>query len=149
MTVLTDEQRKAVAAIEGGETFALHGLAGTGKTTAAAHMAAFRPGAYLCALTGKAAGVLRDKTGSEATTVHRPFYQFVRSVAHEDEPMRLEFRPAHALGSLTGKAPLLDESSMSRPQGRRPISWRPESRRSDRRPGTAAANQRRSIPHPR
>ena len=70
MSILTDEQQQAVAAIgeaiERGETFALHGLAGTGKTTVAAHIAASRPGAYQCALTGKAASVLRDKTGLNA-----------------------------------------------------------------------------------
>ena len=59
MTGLADEQRQAVAAIEAaigrGETFALQGLAGTGKDDRCAKIAASRPGAYLCALTGKAA----------------------------------------------------------------------------------------------
>ena len=52
---LTEEQLAAVAAINAaikrGETFALHGLAGTGKTTVAAHIAQSHPGAYLCAPT--------------------------------------------------------------------------------------------------
>jgi exodeoxyribonuclease-5 len=112
---LTDEQRAAGEAIDGaiarGETFALAGLAGTGKTTVAARMAAAHPGAYLCAPTAKAASVLRARTGLDATTVHAGFYQFVRSVEREDEPPRLEFRPAHS-PALRGKVLLLDECSM-------------------------------------
>src|SRR5262249_31360911 len=114
--VLTDEQQKAVAAIEqairDGSTFALHGLAGTGKTTVAAHVARSREGAYLCALTGKAASVLSRKTGLAATTVHRAFYRFVRAVEREGERARLVFRPAHDPGSLKGDVLLLDECSM-------------------------------------
>jgi exodeoxyribonuclease V len=115
--VLTDEQRRAIEAIEAaigrGEHFTLQGLAGTGKTTVAAHMAAARPGAYLCALTGKAASVLRGKTGLEATTVHSAFYKFVTLAAErEGEPPRLVFRPAHLPGSLRGKVLLLDECGM-------------------------------------
>jgi len=113
---LTDEQRAAGKAIEDaikrGESFALHGLAGTGKTTVAAHIAASPPGAYLCALTAKAASVLRSKTGLEATTVHSAFYQFVRSIEREGEPPRLEFRPAHLPGSLKRQVLILDECSM-------------------------------------
>jgi exodeoxyribonuclease-5 len=116
--MLTAEQLAAVAAIEeaiGREaSFALHGLAGTGKTTVAAHVARTRAseGAYLCALTGKAASVLARKTGLEATTVHRAFYHFVCAVEREGEPARLVFRPAHMPGSLKGKVLLLDECSM-------------------------------------
>jgi ABC-type molybdenum transport system ATPase subunit/photorepair protein PhrA len=78
---LTDEQRSAVAGIERaiarGSTFALHGLAGTGKTTVAAHVALSRPRAILCAPTAKAASVLREKTGADASTVHAAFFAFV------------------------------------------------------------------------
>jgi exodeoxyribonuclease V len=113
---LTDEQRAAVAAINAaiarGVHFTLQGLAGTGKTTVAAYIARSRPGAYLCALTGKAASVLRSKTGLDAATVHSTFYEFVRSVEREGEPPRLVFRPAHSPGSLKGKVLLLDECSM-------------------------------------
>jgi exodeoxyribonuclease-5 len=116
IVMLTDEQRAAVAAIEDAignrETFALHGLAGTGKTTVAAHIATSRPGAYLCAPTGKAASVLRDKTGIKAATVHSAFYQYVREEEREGEPPKLVFRPAHLPGSLKGQVLLLDECSM-------------------------------------
>jgi hypothetical protein len=67
MIALTGEQLSAVAAIEEaigrGTRFALHGLAGTGKTTVAAHLARSQRGARLCAYTGKAASALRTKTG--------------------------------------------------------------------------------------
>ena len=98
--ILTAEQQAAVEAIEGAigkrELFALHGLAGTGKTTVAAYVAARWPGARLCALTGKAASVLRAKTGLPATTVHAAFYDFVRRDAGEG----LVFAPAWSPGSL-------------------------------------------------
>ena len=110
--ILTGEQQAAVEAIEGAigkrELFALHGLAGTGKTTVAAYVAARWPGARLCALTGKAASVLRAKTGLPATTVHAAFYDFVRRDAGEG----LVFAPAWSPGSLKGEVLLLDECSM-------------------------------------
>jgi exodeoxyribonuclease-5 len=117
MTVeLTDEQRLAAAAIEGAierrTTFALHGPAGTGKTTVAAQVARSHRGAYLCAPTGKAAGVLRAKTGLDATTVHAAFYHFVREAEDEEGCARPVFRSAHLPGSLKGEVVLLDECSM-------------------------------------
>jgi exodeoxyribonuclease-5 len=113
---LTEEQRAAVAAIEDaiecGEHFTLQGLAGTGKTTVAAHVAALYPDALLCAPTAKAATVLTAKTGVPATTVHAAFYHFVREIEQEGKPPRLVFRPAHERGSLRGRVLVLDEVSM-------------------------------------
>jgi exodeoxyribonuclease-5 len=109
--ILSAEQQAAVEAIEGAigkrELFALHGLAGTGKTTVAAYVAARWPGARLCALTGKAASVLRAKTGLPATTVHAAFYDFVR---RDDET--LVFTPRWAPSALRGEVVLIDECSM-------------------------------------
>ena len=115
--VLTAEQqaaRKAIdEAIKQNRHFAVHGLAGTGKTTLAADVARALPGdAFLCAPTAKAASVLTQKTGVAASTIHAAFYHFVREVEREDRPPRLVFRPAHARGSLRGKVLLLDEISM-------------------------------------
>jgi hypothetical protein len=65
--ILTNEQQAAAeaidAAIDCAEDFALLGLAGTGKTTVLAHVAARRPDAYLCAPTAKAASVVTAKAG--------------------------------------------------------------------------------------
>ena len=109
---LTEEQREAVAAIERAierrETFALHGRAGTGKTTVAAYIARSRPGAHLCAPTAKATSVLAAKTGIDASTVHSTFYHFVE----RENEKKLVFRPKHEPGSLKGDVVLLDESSM-------------------------------------
>jgi len=115
--VLTAEQqaaRKAIdEAIKQNRHFAVHGLAGTGKTTLAADVARALPGdAFLCAPTAKAASVLTQKTGVAASTIHAAFYHFVREVEREDRPPRLVFRPAHAHGALRGKVLLLDEVSM-------------------------------------
>jgi exodeoxyribonuclease-5 len=114
---LTPEQQTARYAIDEAikqhRHFAVHGLAGTGKTTLAADVARSLPGdAFLCAPTGKATNVLTQKTGIAASTIHSAFYHFVREVEREDKPPRLVFRPAHARGSLRGKVLLLDEVSM-------------------------------------
>jgi exodeoxyribonuclease-5 len=115
--ILTAEQLAAREAIDKAigrrQHFAVHGLAGTGKTTLAAHVARSLPGdAFLCAPTAKAANVLSQKTGITASTIHAAFYHFVKEVEREDLPPRLVFRRAHAPGSLRGKVLLLDEVSM-------------------------------------
>ena len=114
---LTADQQAARAAIHEAiarrQHFAVHGLAGTGKTTLAAHVARSLPDdAFLCAPAAKAASVLTQKTGIDASTIHAAFYRFVRGVEREDRPPRLVFRCAHAPGSLRGKVLLLDEVSM-------------------------------------
>ena len=48
--------------------FVVSGLAGTGKSVLLATLAARRPGALLCAPTGKAASVLARRTGLVAST---------------------------------------------------------------------------------
>jgi exodeoxyribonuclease-5 len=115
--ILSAEQQAARHAIDEAISrrrhFAVHGLAGTGKTTLAAHVARSLPDdAFLCAPTAKAASVLTQKTGVAASTIHAAFYRFVREVEREDRPPRLVFRLAHAPGSLRGKVLLLDEISM-------------------------------------
>ena len=115
--ILTSEQQRAVTAIEeaiaAGSHFSLHGLAGSGKTTIAARIAASLPTtAYLCAPTAKAASVLTAKTGVAATTIHAAFYHFVREEERPDKPPKLVFRPKHSSGELEGKVLLLDECSM-------------------------------------
>jgi MoxR-like ATPase len=70
--ILTAEQLAAREAIDEAiaqrQHFAVHGLAGTGKTTLAAHVARSLPDdAFLCAPTAKAAAVLTAKTGIAAS----------------------------------------------------------------------------------
>src|SRR4051812_29140935 len=52
----------------------LSGLAGTGKTETLAEIARACPGSALCAFTGKAASVLRARTGLLASTLHSYLY---------------------------------------------------------------------------
>jgi exodeoxyribonuclease-5 len=116
--VLSDEQEAATARIfdflgeRDTQTISMQGLAGTGKTTVLAEIAADVPTAILCTLTGKAASVLRRKTGLPACTVHSAFYQLEE--ARKDQRGRnvLRFKVQHERGQLADKIVLLDESSM-------------------------------------
>ena len=58
----------------GGQTFIVHGCAGTGKTTVLVHLAELLDAAVV-ALTGKAVEVLRSKGVKSASTVHSRFYK--------------------------------------------------------------------------
>ena len=78
---LTDEQECAMAAFDTFMTdqkarvFSLQGLAGTGKTFLLTHIAGQYKHAAICSLTGKAASVIRRKTGLPACTLHSYFYR--------------------------------------------------------------------------
>jgi exodeoxyribonuclease-5 len=84
--------------------FTMGGLAGTGKTTLISHFAGVLPATAVCAPTGKAAQVLRDK-GVHASTIHGLIY-----VAYPDALGRPRFaRRRHLDGVQTIVA---DEASM-------------------------------------
>ena len=116
--ILTTEQERAAEAIrrfitDDNQTLVLHGLAGTGKTTVLTAIANEYPDAKLCAYTGKAASVLRAKSGLEACTVHSLFYKLVDKGTDEKTGKRiLHFRRVHAENAMRGKVILLDECSM-------------------------------------
>jgi exodeoxyribonuclease-5 len=117
-TGLSAEQEGAVAAIDDfvadrrRQVFVLHGLAGTGKTTLLAHVAHQYDHAALTALTGKAANVLRGKTGLEAGTIHGYFYRLLEAAKDEHGRTHLTFTPRHYGGELNGDLVLVDEASM-------------------------------------
>lgn len=75
---LTPEQKhvfdKVVEAVEKGQSPAIGGYAGTGKTILASHLTKRFPGFAVVAPTGKAAEVLRRK-GIEADTIHSKTYR--------------------------------------------------------------------------
>ena len=85
---LTPDQQKAFDALQqfvssnDHDTFILNGYAGTGKTFLMQHLAAFLDEAEipykLLATTGRAAAILRGKTGKPAGTVHGELYRFRR-----------------------------------------------------------------------
>ena len=120
MKDLTDEQDLMASAIRdhiGGKTdkqvLVCHGVAGTGKTTVLTQIASEFPDAKLCAFTGKAASVLRAKSGLKAQTVHSLFYKLVDKGVDEKTKKRiLYFQRVHATGAMRGKIILLDECSM-------------------------------------
>ena len=115
---LTDEQETAMAAIDAfmvdprRQTFNLHGLAGSGKTTVLRHVASQYKHAVLCSLTGKAASVLRRKSGLNACTLHSFFYRLIEAKKDKRGRDDLRFERHHETGALYGNLVLLDESSM-------------------------------------
>lgn len=115
---LSDEQEAARAAIiefiesRRGVVFTLFGLAGTGKTTVLASIARQYRNAYLCTLTGKAASVLRRKTGLPAATIHSVFYRIKETREHKSGRKHLIFEATHAEEELSDDVLLLDECSM-------------------------------------
>lgn len=115
---LSDEQEAAAHAIfeylgapEPGQ-FNLAGYAGSGKTTVLGEVASDIPHSILCTLTGKAASVLRRKTGLPATTIHAAFYQLVEAGTDKRGKSVLRFARAHDIGQLADKIVLIDECSM-------------------------------------
>jgi ATP-dependent exoDNAse (exonuclease V) alpha subunit len=79
---LNPEQRRVFEGVcrdirAGKSTIIVHGLAGTGKTTILCYLKREFPEAFLCTQYGKAAGVLRHKTGCEASTIDSAIHTFV------------------------------------------------------------------------
>ncbi len=64
--------------------FVLHGLAGTGKTHLWSYLARKHRGAILVTPTGKAASVLRKRSGLEVRTIHSLIYDF-RGLVEDEE----------------------------------------------------------------
>ncbi len=115
---LSAEQEQAMATIDGfmvdrcRQLLTLHGLAGTGKTTLLAHVARQYSHQALCCLTGKAASVLREKTGLNTSTIHSYFYKLLKAEKDEHGRQHLTFAPRHFGGELSGDVVLVDECSM-------------------------------------
>lgn len=89
--------------------WSLEGLAGTGKTTVLAALARACPNAILCAFTGKAASVLRSKTGLPVTTCHSAIYNF--GGHQEDEWGKKQPLFISKEADFTGNAIFVDEKS--------------------------------------
>jgi exodeoxyribonuclease-5 len=110
---LEGEQADALAAIEtflAGEkqSFCMHGLAGTGKTTVMAALASRLANAILVAPTGKAASVLAHKTGLDVLTLHRLLY----TPEVDEEGNVVGWVEKHRPGQLADQVVLVDEASM-------------------------------------
>lgn len=128
---LNEEQAATFKALQkfikrpGGDTFVLKGYAGTGKTFLMQHLAEWlKDHNYdfsFLASTGRAATVLKGKTGYETRTVHSELYQFSKvNGDHDDIP---DDAPAERFGQMvlefglrkpdqTKRIYIVDESSM-------------------------------------
>jgi exodeoxyribonuclease V len=119
MPDLSDEQSFALSRIDrflsvrsGPATFSLQGLAGTGKTFTLAELARHHPEAALGAPTGKAAAVLRARTGLDVRTIHSLIYDFKGISEDEETGRRQPVFIAKEDAGLRGKVAFLDEASM-------------------------------------
>ena len=74
---LTNEQKGVILEILkfNRQEFRLGGLAGTGKSTIVLHLHKALPNFAVCAFTGKAANVLRQKGVLTASTIHSLIYK--------------------------------------------------------------------------
>lgn len=129
--ILNEEQKEALKAIKkfidhpAADTFVLKGYAGTGKTFLMQHLAKWLKENdhkfSMLASTGRAATVLRGKTGFEATTVHGELYRFSKVDGDEDDIP--EDAPLDKYGQMTlqfalrppdegKKVYIIDEASM-------------------------------------
>src|SRR5574344_2941200 len=99
---LTEQQKEALTCIinfandKEKSIFILKGYAGTGKTTMIKSLIPELQGlgkkVSLMAPTGRAAKVLRDKTGYNASTIHRGIYAFenMQAVRHDESGELIE-----------------------------------------------------------
>lgn len=93
MALSTDQQRVFDAICQfiasDKQVFILRGSAGTGKTTLLAHVVEHLQQIHrdfnLMAPTGRAAHILKQKTGTRATTIHRGIYDFEKLVVKINE----------------------------------------------------------------
>ena len=117
--VLTEEQQELRDQIDrfiadpfAGDVYSYDGLAGTGKTVVLADTARSNDGCSLVALSGKAASLLRSKSGMSASTIHSAIYKLINSKDLENGKRIMEWRRANMDGMLRGITFLIDEKSM-------------------------------------
>ncbi len=121
---LTPGQREAVGRLDdfladpGARCFLLKGYAGTGKTFLlkglADHLVRARRVFSLLAPTGRAARVIKKRTGYDAHTIHRSIYALNRLVehAHADDAFRYNYELRDNAGEETDLVYIVDEGSM-------------------------------------
>lgn len=98
------------------QVFMLKGYAGSGKTTILQGLCEFLESEekqyYLMASTGRAAKVIRERTGKEAYTIHKSIYSFEElSEIKENESFCYYFKLKNNIDA-SGKIFIVDEASM-------------------------------------
>lgn len=118
---LHDEIDRFIADPFAGDVYHYDGLAGTGKTVVLAKVARANDNCSLATLSGKAAYILRRKTGLMAGTIHSIFYKLIRKRDLENGKTVMEWRSVFGDGILNGQIILLDEKSQVNQEIKRDI----------------------------
>jgi hypothetical protein len=96
--------------------FMLKGYAGSGKTTIlkglVEHLNSIEKDFLLIAPTGRAAKVIREKTGQEAFTIHKSIYSYEELVEVEDGDSYFYYYKLRNNTDVAGKIFIIDEASM-------------------------------------
>ena len=118
---LTPGQESALAKLEGFlespvQVFMLKGYAGSGKTTIlkglVEYLNAIEKDFMLMAPTGRAAKVIRERTGQEAFTIHKSIYSFEDLVEIEEGDSFYYYYKVRNNADVAGKIFIIDEASM-------------------------------------
>lgn len=118
---LTPGQESALAKLEGFlespvQVFMLKGYAGSGKTTIlkglVEYLNAIEKDFMLMAPTGRAAKVIRERTGQEAFTIHKSIYSFEDLVEIEEGDSFFYYYKVRNNADVAGKIFIIDEASM-------------------------------------
>lgn len=98
------------------QVFMLKGYAGSGKTTIlkglVEYLVSIEKGFALMAPTGRAAKVIREKTGQEAYTIHKTIYSYDDVVEAEDGDSFFYYYKVRNNLNVVGKVFIVDEASM-------------------------------------
>ena len=98
------------------EVFMLKGYAGSGKTTIlkglAAYLESIEKNFVLMAPTGRAAKVIRERTGQEAFTIHKSIYSYEDMVEIEEGNSFFYYYKIRNNADVAGKIFIVDEASM-------------------------------------
>jgi len=98
------------------QVFMLKGYAGSGKTTIlkglTEYLSAVEKDFALMAPTGRAAKVIREKTGQEAFTIHKSIYSYEDMVEIEEGDSFFYYYKIRNNIDVTGKIFIVDEASM-------------------------------------
>jgi len=118
---LSPDQESAIKKLESflngsGKVFMLKGYAGSGKTTILKglvdYLDAVEKDFALMAPTGRAAKVIREKTGQEANTVHKSIYSYENMVEVEEGDSFFYYYKIRNNVDVAGKIFIVDEASM-------------------------------------